>query len=246
MVEVEGGPLGGESAEEICTRQGAAISNYDGNIQKNIEKEVAETVNINLMKEEIKEEAEEEHPAAGGLSRKPTVASRTNIVVYCDNLQDKRAWTNITHEILLSDVKKIILSSVAIPDKLEVLKNEEIWVADRGATNYCSKSARRGINIREASVTAQGITGPAMSAESKMDLPSIICNQYGQEQLRVTLTNVSCRKCNNFNLFSVGPCLINGWKLSGDSKGLELTKGKKKIRLISWWVPKRARCIVFL
>ena len=122
------------------------------------------------------------------------------------------------------------MSNVAIPGKLEVLKDEEIWVADSGTTSHCSKSARGGITVRQASVAVQGITGPAMSVESEMDLPSIICGQYGQEQSRVTLTDVSCRKGNNFNLFSVGRCLINGWKLSGDSEGLELTKGEKKIR----------------
>ena len=101
MVEIEGGALGGQPTEEICTRQGAATFNYDVNIQRIIEKEVAETVDINLieLKEQIKEEAEEEHPAAGGLLREPTVASRTDIVVYCDNLQDTRAWTDITNEI---------------------------------------------------------------------------------------------------------------------------------------------------
>ena len=57
-------------------------------MQRIMEKEVAETVNINLM--EMKENAEEEHPAAGGLLREPTVASRTDIVVHCDNLQNKK------------------------------------------------------------------------------------------------------------------------------------------------------------
>lgn len=79
-------------------------------------------------------------------------------------------------------------------------------------------------------MAAQGITGPAMSAESEMDLSSITCDQFGQEQSRVNLTNVSCRKGNNFNLFSAGRCLINDRKLSGNNKGLELTKDKKKIR----------------
>ena len=84
--------------------------------------------------------------------------------------------------------------------------------------------------MKQALVTAQRITGPAMLAESKMDLLSIICDQFGQELSRITLTNASCSKSNNFNLFSIGQYLINRWKLSGNSKGLELIKGKKKIR----------------
>ena len=82
---------------------------------------------------------------------------------------------------MLSDDKDIVLRNVAIPGRLEVLKYEEIWVADSGATSHSSKSARGGTNVRAPSVAVQGITGPAMSAESKMDLLSIICNQYGQE-----------------------------------------------------------------
>ena len=84
--------------------------------------------------------------------------------------------------------------------------------------------------MRETKVAAQGITGPAVSAESEMDLPSIVCDKHSQELCEVTLTEVSCRKGNNFNLFSVGRCLVNGWKLSGDSEGLELSKGEKKIK----------------
>jgi hypothetical protein len=132
-------------------------------------------------------------------------------------------------DILLSGIEERILSDVAIPGKIEVLKDEEIWVADSGATSHCSKSARGGTNVRAPSAAAQGITGPAIAAESKMDLPSIVCDRFGQEQSRVTLTNVSCRKGNNFNLFSVGRCLINGWSLSGRSEELVLTKGEMKI-----------------
>ena len=75
-----------------------------------------------------------------------------------------------------NEAEEIILGDVAIPGKIEVLKDEEIWVADSGATSHCSKSARGGINIRAPLVAAQGITGPAMLDKSKMDLLSIICN----------------------------------------------------------------------
>ena len=36
MVEIEGGPLGGQPAAEICTRQGAATFIYNVNMQRNI------------------------------------------------------------------------------------------------------------------------------------------------------------------------------------------------------------------
>ena len=110
------------------------------------------------------------------------------------------------------------------------MKDEEIWVADSGATSHCRKSARGGRNIRAPSAAAQGITGPAVAAEQEMDLPSIVCDRFGQEQSRVTLTDVSYRKGNNFNLFSIGRCLTNGWSLNGSSEELVLTKGDKTIK----------------
>ena len=56
MVEIKGGPFGGHPAEEIRTRQGAATSNYEANLQEISARSVAENININLSKleEEIK------------------------------------------------------------------------------------------------------------------------------------------------------------------------------------------------
>ena len=144
----------------------------------------------------------------------------------------------------MSGIEELILGGVAIPGKIEVLKDEEIWVADSGATRHCSKSAMEGIKIREASVAAQGITGPAISAEKKMDLPSAVCDRFGQEQSCVTLIDVSCRKGNNFNLFSIGRCLINGWNVSGNAEELVLTKGEKKIKFDIIVRTKKGRAIL--
>ena len=43
------------------------------------------------------------------------------------------------------------------------------------------------------------------------------------------LTNICCRKRNNFNLFSVQRCLRKGWKLSGDAKDIVLSEEQLKI-----------------
>ena len=98
---------------------------------------------------------------------------------------------------------------IPIPAKMDILKDNEIWIADSGATNHCSKSDKGATNVRKAESLAMGFSGPAMVAESEMDLPSVICDRFGQEQLSVILTYGSCRKGNNFNLFSVGRCLVD-------------------------------------
>ena len=52
-----------------------------------------------------------------------------------------RTRTEIPNEILLSGIDELNFGDVTIPGKIEVLKDEEIWVADSGVTIHCSKSA---------------------------------------------------------------------------------------------------------
>ena len=77
---------------------------------------------------------------------------------------------------------------------------------------------------------SQGISGPARKAESEIDLLSIDCDRFGNELTKVTLKEVSYKGDSNFNLFLVGRCLIDGWKLSGDAGHVQLSKGGVEIK----------------
>ena len=74
------------------------------------------------------------------------------------------------------------------------------------------------------------ISGPARREEYKIDLPSIVCDRFGNEFTKVTLKEVSYKGASNFNLFLVGRCLVNGWKLSGDGGYVQLSKGGVDIK----------------
>ena len=78
---------------------------------------------------------------------------------------------------------------------------------------------------RSSKTQSQGISGPARKAESEINLPRIVCDRFGNELTKVTLKEVSYKGDSNLNLFLVGRCLIDGWKLSGDTGHVQLSKG---------------------
>ena len=67
-----------------------------------------------------------------------------------------------------------------------------------------------------------------MTASSIMDIAGTWCNKFCKEQLKATLKDVQYNPKSNFNLFSIGKAIKEGWKLSGDKeqramKSLSLT-----------------------
>ena len=95
---------------------------------------------------------------------------------------------------MLISPNEVELSSVppeiAIAGSLEILKDPEIWICDTGASNHLT-FAKVGCSAERPSETqSQGISGPARKAESKIDLPSIVCDPFGNELTSVTLTGV--------------------------------------------------------
>ena len=71
--------------------------------------------------------------------------------------------------------------------------------------------------------------GEAMTASSIMDITGIWCNKFGKEQLKAMLKDVQYNPKSNFNLFNIGKVIKEGWKLSGDKKGLVLMNDSAKL-----------------
>ena len=69
----------------------------------------------------------------------------------------------------------------------------------------------------------------AMAANSIKDIAGTWCNKFGKEQLKDMLKNVQDNPNSNFNIFSIGKVIKEGWKLSGDQEGLVLMKGNVKL-----------------
>ena len=130
------------------------------------------------------------------------------------------------NEVELLDVPP----EIAILGSLEILTDPEIWICNTGASNHLT-FAKVGCSAKRPSNThSQGILEPARKAESEVDLPSIVCNRFGNELTKVTLKEVSYKGDSNFNLFLVGRCLIDGWKLSGNTDYVQLSKGEVEIK----------------
>ena len=93
---------------------------------------------------------------------------------------------------------------IVIAGSLEILKDPEIWICDTGASKHSTFSKVGCSGEHQSETQSQGISGPARKAESKIDLPSIVCDRFGNELTRVTLKEVSYKGDSNFNLFLVG------------------------------------------
>ena len=90
---------------------------------------------------------------------------------------------------------KVELSSVppetAIVGSIEILKDQEISICDTGTSNRLTFSKVGCSTERPSKTQSQRISGRARKVESKIDLPSIVCDRFGNELTRVTLKEVS-------------------------------------------------------
>ena len=108
-------------------------------------------------------------------------------------------------EFLLADMQKL-----AIPASFEVLRDHEIWIADTGAYNHGTNSKTGYTNKKATESTLVGATGEAFLVDSEVDIPSTVCDRYGNELSKVKITEVGYNPQGNFNLFSVSICLMEG------------------------------------
>ena len=80
--------------------------------------------------------------SAGRFLRRPTIASHPfNVASRVDDMK------------LLAESQECMLSNVnelAIQAKIEILKYDEMWIADTGASNHCSKRDKGATNVRKA------------------------------------------------------------------------------------------------
>ena len=123
------------------------------------------------------------------------------------------------------------VSQMAIADNFEILKDAEIWIADTGASNHSTFSRTGSINVIESDLgMTQGATGEAVAPKSAVDIPSLACDRYGNQQFEVTMTGVSLIPKGNFNIFSITRLLLAGWKIGGDANSIWVKKVQWTIR----------------
>ena len=127
---------------------------------------------------------------------------------------------------------EVMLGEVMVtPATFEVLRNDEVWICDTGASSHSTFSGRGGVNSREAGAATIGATGEAVLADSRVDIPGQFARRDGTLGLSAVLNGVNVNRKNNFNLLSVSKLIHRqGWRIAdGDSNRIVLQKGESKI-----------------
>ena len=102
---------------------------------------------------------------------------------------------------------------------MELLKDREVWIADTGASNHSTPYKLGAVNERPSDVLAQGATGAPVAPTCEIDIPTTICDKFGNEKGRLMLTEVGHMADGRYNLFSVSRAMMDGWKLLGRRRG---------------------------
>ena len=122
------------------------------------------------------------------------------------------------------------IGKLAVLARVALLQSTNIWGGHLVASLPCTHNRCRGSNILKGSgAGTTGAHGEAMTASNIMDIAGTWCNKFGKEQLKAILKDVQYNPKSNFNLFSVGKAIKEGWKLGGDQEGLVLMKDSEKL-----------------
>lgn len=125
---------------------------------------------------------------------------------------------------------KVSLQNIFVPGCTDLLRSKNVWVGDTGASEHCMKDKSVASNVRQGgAVDTMEAHGGAQMWESVLNLWGTRCNQYSKPQLSAKLKDVSYNPRTNFNLFSIGKTIEDGWKMSGNKSGIFLKKGGVKL-----------------
>ncbi|CAB9531936.1 unknown protein (Partial), partial [Seminavis robusta] len=118
------------------------------------------------------------------------------------------------------------------PDTMELLNDPNIWVADTAATTDMTRHSSCMFDMKSASKNDSAITsnGSLSNATKLGKLTMMQCNNQGIELRKIMFEEVAvCPEC-PFNLVSITKRLMSGgWKLSGDSNYIAITKGEMEL-----------------
>ena len=120
---------------------------------------------------------------------------------------------------------------MSFPKTQALLKDPNVWIGDTGATVHMTPYEKGMTNLKEVT-NEQGITMGNMSVEKTTkigDIDGNVCDQSGNEKLRVKMKDVAIVPSSGFNLFSITKMMLAGWKLSGEREKLVLTKNGNEI-----------------
>ena len=122
-----------------------------------------------------------------------------------------------------------MVQELNVPKVAELLRDPDIWIADTGASNHSTWSDHGAENVRETGLSAQGQWGKVQKMKEG-NIEAVFCDKNGNEYFEAKLVGVGLAKEMNYNLFSLSKLMQDGWKLSGDVRAMQLTKGQATIK----------------
>ena len=109
-----------------------------------------------------------------------------------------------------------------------------MWVADTGASCHITNSDSGAVLSKDASLKMKQMRPSLDASRNRMktskllDISARVMNYKTKEAMNITMVN--CRSGGSkFNLCSLTKMTDSGWKMSGDTTGIYLRKGKRTI-----------------
>ena len=129
----------------------------------------------------------------------------------------------------------MVMNEMEFNNLRSILEDPNVFIGDTGASSYSTFSKLVFKNVRKA--TENDTTVDASNNNIKgsvvVDMPRIIFNKHRQELGGVNIKYVVYSPKNGFNLFRITKRLKSGWKLGSNAEEIWISKGKKKLYLIS-------------
>jgi hypothetical protein len=120
---------------------------------------------------------------------------------------------------------ELALSALSVPNKLELLLDPDIWIADTGASVH-STPHEIGLNekVGEAGSSIIVGSGESLAAVKAGSIRGLVCDQEGNELFPAKLVGVMVTKGAAYNLLSLTQFTEKGWLMSGNSESIVVSK----------------------
>ena len=113
-------------------------------------------------------------------------------------------------------------------DTLAILRQENVWICDTGASTYVTWSNKGARNVCDMMMYTLGHAGSAMESNALIDIPGVFINKGGEVGLQAVLKDCSFSAKHNFNLLSMSKLLHKqGWKIMHGYETLIRIKNRK-------------------
>ena len=116
------------------------------------------------------------------------------------------------------------------PNSHKLLTQPTIWIGDMAAMMDMMPYLVGMINKKEAKESVSIVMGNKQAEKLVAigDIPSMVCDNQGNQVMEALMKDVALVPNCPFNLFSISKCLKEGWKLGGTEDALILTSRNGK------------------